>query len=240
MPGDKYEVEADRVADRVVDGKSAGTLASGISSLGQRKEEDQPQAKAVERPGRPGELEQEVPQAKMDDQAPEEPVQAAEEEMPQAKAEEEDIQAKTEDEEPQAKAEEEAPQAKAETEEPQAKAEEDEFQAKAEMEEPQAKAEMDEPQAKKEEEVQARSSGGAGLSPSADMARQIRASRGRGNPLPGPVRQKMEAQFGANLSGVRIHTDAPAVLLAQQLKAQAFTQRQRHLLRRRQVRSRVA
>jgi phage-related protein len=241
-PGDKYEVEADHVADRVVDGKSTGTLASGISSLGQRKEEEKPQAKAVERPGRPGELEQEVPQAKIDDQAPEEPVQAAEEEMPQAKAEEEDIQAKAEDEEPQAKAEEEDIQAKAEDEEPQAKAEEEESQAKAETEEPQAKAEKDElqakaereepqakgekaePQAREEEEIQARASSGAGLSASAEMARQIRASRGRGNPLPGPVRQKMEAQFGADLSGVRIHTDAPAVLLAQHLKAQAFTQ----------------
>ena len=43
-PGDKYEVEADRVADRVVDGKSAGTLAAGISPLGQRKEEEERRA----------------------------------------------------------------------------------------------------------------------------------------------------------------------------------------------------
>src|SRR5262249_11547779 len=95
-PGDKYEVEADRAADRVVDGKSDGTLASGISTLGQRKEKEEPQAKAIERPGRAGELVEEVTQPKMDDEAPadsaleQEPVQAkAEDKEPQAKAEKE-------------------------------------------------------------------------------------------------------------------------------------------------------
>lgn len=200
-PGDRYEVEADRVADRVVDGKAAGTgLAAGITPVTQRRMEEEPQAKADEE------------------------IQArAKEEEVQTKTEDEEIQKKTEDEEVQAKAEDEEIQTKAEDEEVQAKADDEEIQSKAEDEEVQTKAKDEEVQARQEEELQARGDGG-GLSASADAARQIRAARGDGNPLPGPVREKMEAQFNADFSGVRIHTDHPAVLLAQQLKAQAFTQ----------------
>jgi phage-related protein len=191
-PGDRYEVEADRVADRVVDGKAAGTgLAAGITPVTQRRMEEEPQAKADE----------EI----------------------QARAKEEEVQTKTEDEEIQKQTEDEEVQAKAEDEEIQTKAEDEEVQAKADDEKIQSKAEDEEVQARQEEELQARGDGG-GLSASADAARRIRAARGDGNPLPGPVREKMEAQFNADFSGVRIHTDHPAVLLAQQLKAQAFTQ----------------
>lgn len=202
-PGDRYELEADRVADKVVDGKRAGVgLASGVTPLAQRVAEkgeadEELQAKAVE----------------------EEQVQnkTQEEQEVQAKAEEEPekVQAKVEEK----KDEEEKLQARAEpSEELQAKTEDEEkLQAKDEQ------PDEEQAQAKEEdEELQARSNGG-GASPSAEVARQIRAAHGGGNPLPGPVREKMEAQFGARLDGVRIHTDAPAVLLSQALKAQAFT-----------------
>lgn len=192
-PGDRYELEADRVADQVVDGKRAGVgLAAGVTPLAQRvaEENEELQAKAGE-----------------EEQAPEEKeIQTKAEEEP------EKVQAKTE-----------------EKEQVQAREEKDEaVQAKADGKEEELQAKGEQPdeelaQAKEEdEELQARSNGG-GTSPSAEVARQIRASRGGGNPLPGPVREKMEAQFGAKLDGVRIHTDAPAVLLAQSLKAQAFT-----------------
>ncbi|SDN26936.1 eCIS core domain-containing protein [Pseudomonas jinjuensis] len=175
-PGDRYELEADRVADQVVDGKGAGSgLAAGVTPLAQRaaEPEEETQAKAVE------------------------------EEEVQNREEEKEVQAKTEEkEEVQARA------------DPEKK---EELQTKGDQpEEEQAQAREE------EEELQARSSH-AGTSPSAEIARQIRASRGGGNPLPGPLREKMEAQFGAKLDGVRIHTDAPAVLLSQALKAQAFT-----------------
>ena len=191
-PGDRYEVEADHVADRVVDGKGAGArLAAGITPVAQRRMEEEPQAKADE----------EI----------------------QTKAEAEEVQAKADEEQVQAKAEEEEIQTKAEDEEVQTKAVDEEIQPKTEDEEVQAKATEEEIQARQEDELQARADGG-GLSASADAARQIRAARGDGNPLPGPVREKMEAQFNADFSGIRIHTDHPAVLLARQLKAQAFTQ----------------
>lgn len=54
------------------------------------------------------------------------------------------------------------------------------------------------------------------------VERQLRAARGRGNPLPEPVRSKMEAGLGADLSGVRIHTDGPAMLMTRMLNAKAF------------------
>lgn len=211
-PGDRFEKEADGVADKVVDGKSVrGGLATGITPLTQRQEDEEAQAKADQ--------EEEKLQAREDKE-----LQKLEDEEAQAK-EDEDLQNKAEDEETQAKPEnDEALQSK-EEEETQAKDDEVEPDAqRKEDEEAQAKAaEEEEAQAKEDEdEVQARGNGG-GLSASDEVARQVRAARGRGNPIPGPVRQKLEAQFGADFSGVRIHTDSAAVLLADALKAQAFT-----------------
>ena len=235
-PGDRFEVEADRVADRVVDGRGAEPgrpgVATSITPLAQRQTEDElAQSRAED--------EKEV-QAK--DEEEEDELQGEPEEDLQRRAEddEEEIQARAEgEEELRAQPEEEELQAQAEEEEElQARGEEtEEVQAQPEEEEPepvQARAEEEEEediaagsgedaQAQAEdEELQARGAK-SGLSFSDEVARQIRASRGRGNPLSGPLRAKMEAQFGADLSGVRIHTDAPAILLAKALKAQAFT-----------------
>jgi hypothetical protein len=52
---------------------------------------------------------------------------------------------------------------------------------------------------------------------------QLRAHQGQGSPLPGAVRDFMEPRFGADFSGVRIHTDASAAQLNRRLSAQAFT-----------------
>ncbi|MGE0665171.1 MAG: DUF4157 domain-containing protein [Sphingomonadales bacterium] len=215
-PGDRFEQEADSVADKVVDGKSArGGLATNVTPLTQRKEEDEAQAKAAE---------EEKLQAKQDEE-----LRKQEDEEAQAKEDEE--LRKKEEEEAQAKPDEEL-QKKGKEEELHKKGEDEELQ-KAEQEEPEdiqaredeelRKKEEEEAQAKEEEdEVQARGNT-AGLSASDEVARQVRAARGRGNLLPGPVRQKLEAQFGADFSGIRIHTDSAAVLLAGALKAQAFT-----------------
>lgn len=210
-PGDRFEKEADGVADKVVDGKSVrGGLAGGITPLTQRQEDEEAQAKADQ--------EEEKLQAKEDKE-----LQKQEKEEAQAK-EDEDLQNKAEDEETQAKPEKDEALQSKEEEETQAKADEEEPDAqRKEDEEAQARTDEEEAQTKEDEdEVQARGDGG-GLSASDEVARQVRAARGRGNPIPGPVRQKLEAQFGADFSGVRIHTDSAAVLLADALKAQAFT-----------------
>lgn len=221
-PGDRYEVEADRVADRVVDGRTAALgggrgLAAGVTPVTQRAEaeDDKLQAPAVK------EQEPEA-QAKEAQEERKEPVQAKPEER------KEPLQAKEDEKKPeaQAKEEEKEPVQAKEDEKLQQKARDDEkLQAKLDEKKPEAQAKEDDKlQARapeEEERLQARSVGG--VSASADVARQVRAAHGGGNPLPGPVREKMEAQFGADFSGIRIHTDAPAVLLSQALKAQAFT-----------------
>ena len=229
--GDRFEVEADRTADRVVNGDGSGLLANNVSRIVQRSpaEREDPDVQAKEQ-------EEEV-QAKASDndaevqaKAGEEAVQTEgheEEEKVQAKAQEEEVaQASPELEEPQAKAAEEDPElqkAEAEEQEPeevQAKAEpsEEEAQAKAESPEEEVRAKSGD-----EEDVQARGGAPVPRAVPEDLSRQIRASRGLGNPLPESVRDRMGKAFGADMSGIRIHTDAAAVLLAQGIKAQAFT-----------------
>ena len=50
----------------------------------------------------------------------------------------------------------------------------------------------------------------------------INASRGGGQPLPDTLRTKMESGFGADFSGVRLHTGSQAAGLSNTLKAKAF------------------
>lgn len=64
---------------------------------------------------------------------------------------------------------------------------------------------------------------GSGRSASAEVANKIAASRGLGSPMPDGLHQYMGSRFGADFSGVRIHTDANADTLNRSLKAQAFT-----------------
>ncbi|MFA6282863.1 MAG: DUF4157 domain-containing protein [Desulfurivibrionaceae bacterium] len=66
-------------------------------------------------------------------------------------------------------------------------------------------------------------SDGAGRSASAEVTNKIGASRGLGSPMPEGLQQYMGSRFGADFSGVRIHTGANADTLNRSLKAQAFT-----------------
>jgi hypothetical protein len=51
----------------------------------------------------------------------------------------------------------------------------------------------------------------------------IRRARGGGQPLEGALQEQMSASLGHDFSGVRVHTDAEADALNQQLTAKAFT-----------------
>lgn len=55
------------------------------------------------------------------------------------------------------------------------------------------------------------------------VAQRLSSRRGGGHALPPPVRHRMEAGFGADFGGVRIHRDAEAADLSTGLAAQAFT-----------------
>ncbi|MDD4142707.1 MAG: DUF4157 domain-containing protein, partial [Bacteroidales bacterium] len=65
--------------------------------------------------------------------------------------------------------------------------------------------------------------GGAPVSISSDMETQLNVSRGGGHSLPDAFRSKMENSFGADFTGVRIHTDAPAAQMSRDIQAKAFT-----------------
>lgn len=94
---------------------------------------------------------------------------------------------------------------------------------KKKEEEIQAKEE-DELQAKEDEkEVQMSSS--SAVNPSdenSNLEGKLNSSKGSGSPLSGKVKTDMESGIGADFSNVRIHTDARAVQMNQQLGAQAF------------------
>ena len=49
------------------------------------------------------------------------------------------------------------------------------------------------------------------------------ATKGRGAPMPNHTKTQMESAFGADFSGVRVHTGSDAVQLSQDLNAHAFT-----------------
>jgi hypothetical protein len=55
------------------------------------------------------------------------------------------------------------------------------------------------------------------------IAARLDATKGRGEPLPRPVRSFMEPRFGFDFNGVRVHTGGEAAWLNQELSSLAFT-----------------
>jgi hypothetical protein len=55
------------------------------------------------------------------------------------------------------------------------------------------------------------------------VEKALASSKGAGNPLPDDVRDFMEPRFGADFSGVRLHSDSQSAQLNRALSAQAFT-----------------
>jgi hypothetical protein len=69
--------------------------------------------------------------------------------------------------------------------------------------------------------IQRRGDGGFEAGPA--LEGRLAARKGGGSPLPGDVRGFMEPRFGADFSGVRVHTGGEAAQLSKDLSAQAFT-----------------
>ncbi|GGF24369.1 eCIS core domain-containing protein [Hymenobacter cavernae] len=78
-------------------------------------------------------------------------------------------------------------------------------------------------QAKAEEKEIRRKGEATAPTPPRSFETQLAASQSGGQPLSPVVRQQLEPRFGADFSAVRVHTDAPAVQMSQQIGAQAFT-----------------
>ncbi|MHC5762569.1 eCIS core domain-containing protein [Nostoc sp.] len=70
--------------------------------------------------------------------------------------------------------------------------------------------------------LQSRSSDG-GMAATLSLEASINRARGGGQPMANNIRQPMEQAFGADFSGVKIHTDAQADQLNQSIQAKAFT-----------------
>ena len=65
-------------------------------------------------------------------------------------------------------------------------------------------------------------SGSAGVAVDTATEGGINASRGGGQPMPEALRSQMESSFGADFSGVRLHTDSRAADLSRSIQAKAF------------------
>jgi len=215
-PGDKYEVEADHMADQVVNKSSSDGAVQKME--GEEEVQQKPLADSITSIQRM-ETGEEEPMQAMEE---EESVQAMEEEESvQAMEEEESVQAMEEEESVQAMEEEESVQAMEEEESVQAMEEEESVQAMEEEESVQAMEEEESIQAMEEEEsVQAKANSTNQVSESTEN--QIRNS-GSGSKMDTKTRTEMEQGFGANFSNVRIHTDSTAVQMNKDMGAQAFT-----------------
>ncbi len=215
-PGDKYEAEADAVADKVVSrtesrtnpffGASDSSLFVGHDGLVQEK----PLAGEITPLVQKQEEEEEEVQAKqlgniqMQTEEEEEPVQALVEE------EEEPVQAQAEEEE-----EDMAQMQPAE--------EEEEIQAQQgqAVEEPEDEAFVAGQAEEEEEEVQASPNGQTAVNPYTEST--LKNNPGSGSKLDAATRNEMESGFGADFSNVNIHTDSTAEQMSKELGAQAFT-----------------
>ncbi len=227
QPGDKYEREADSVADRVVN--HAGGQAPGV----QQKQE----ISSIQRLATPVDDEKlgtnDARMAK-DKEIQEKPDPAGKEEMKK----EEDAGAAAAVQKMEAPKEEEKPgpvqkmDAPKEEEKPGAVQKKD---APKEEEKPGAVQKMDAPKeeekpgavqkkdAPKEEEKPVQTKADAPSTVSPALSGQIEGSKGRGRPLPDKTRAEMEQGIGADFRGVNIHTGAEAAGMNRELGAQAFT-----------------
>ncbi|HEY0608097.1 MAG TPA: DUF4157 domain-containing protein [Chitinophaga sp.] len=215
QPGDKFEREADTVADKVVNKQSSNDTAL------QRKEISSVQAKGMPE----AEKEKEKPLQKKDDPLKQEDEQASAA-APDAKKEEEkpvqlkDDPLKKEEEKPvqkkddPLKKEEEKPVQKKD--DPLKKEEEKPIQKKEEMEKREEKGEEVPVMTKRESNGQQQADSHATLE-------QRLQKRGGGYALSPQVAAEMGHAIGADFNGVRIHTGEEAAQMNRDLGAQAFT-----------------
>ena len=217
QPNDKYEAEADHVADRVVTNQPIpiiSTISGSLSSSGSTQpsnglqkaqsesgEEDQIQEKVIQRKAEKEEEKEEPVQKKLlqrkaeeEEEEKEEPVQSKllQRQAEKEEEEEESVQSKL-------------LQRQAEKEEE----EEESVQTKL----LQRKAAVDE-----DDEVQA-----MGSIPSTQVASQVINSQSAGLPIRPDVRGVLETGMRADLSAVRVHEDSSANEAAASINSKAFT-----------------
>lgn len=209
--GDKYEKEADNVADKVVNKPKTGGL---VQSKSEETVQQKPLSETISKVQKQ-DLAQEKSLPKRDkeeDKKVQKKSDKEEEKKVQKKAEKEEdkkVQKKSD------KEEEKKVQKKAE------KEEEKKVQKKCadcEGEEKQVQKKED-----KEEEKPVQAKLNESTSVNEGVESELNSSKGGGNGMDANTKQEMEAGFGADFSNVNIHTDSKAVQMSEQLGAQAFT-----------------
>lgn len=219
--GDRFETEADAAADGVVHARGPfarnGPIAPHLTPTVQRRpEEEQAQTTPIDAESR----------APMEDELQRQEKDNENELQTRAEPDDEEVQSRLEDDDKlqtrAANVEEVQSATESNDEELRTRPDEetDEIQSRGEAEEEDVRARS----GLEEDEVRTRPEPRQLREPRpmAWVERRLRASRGLGNPLPEAARRRMEANFGRDLSGIRIHTDQLAVELSRALRAQAF------------------
>ncbi len=210
QPGDKYERQADVMADRVVntDAVQAKRKPDSEGFLHRQAEEGEEELQtALQRQNDPEEEEMQTSLQKQEEE--EEPLQAKAENLLHRQAEEGEEEMQT------------SLQKQEEEEEPVQAKEEGLLNKQTEEGEEEMQTSLQK-QEEEEEPLQAKSKGCA-CQASSGLEAQLKRNAGGGQPLPAKVRRPMESAFGADFRQVRIHTDAGAVQMNRQLRANAFT-----------------
>ncbi len=96
------------------------------------------------------------------------------------------------------------------------------IQNKGEEENVQQKKEEEKQNSDEEKQLQKSAASDANPSDNSNIESKLNSSKGGGSPLSGKVKTEMESGIGADFSNVRIHNDSNAVQMNKQLGAQAF------------------
>lgn len=197
-PNDKFEREADHIADQVTSEKPPGNkgVFQQISPFVQRQTETE---------GENVQAKEETTEQEEVQRKPEAEEKSLQKKIATKTGEKEEvIQEKSEGEERQ----EESVQMK-----------EGEEESPIQLKEQEESLQMKED----EESFQRRSAKAIKRQPSNDFSNKLQSKKGQGSPIPEEIKNKLESTFAADFSGIRIHTDATAADLSQEINAQAFT-----------------
>ncbi|WP_417940696.1 eCIS core domain-containing protein [Flavobacterium sp. RS13.1] len=96
------------------------------------------------------------------------------------------------------------------------------IQNKAEEENVQQKKEEEKQTSDEEKQLQKSAAGDANPSDNSNIESKLNSSKSGGSPLSGKIKTEMESGIGADFSNVRIHNNSTAVQMNKQLGAQAF------------------
>ncbi|MBQ4805301.1 DUF4157 domain-containing protein [Aquimarina sp. MMG015] len=196
-PNDKYEVEADRVADTIVakGNEQGNSFFSPVPRVQKQNEEEVQQKPKVERISQ-------LVQRQTEDQSI------------QQKEEQEEVQKKPEEEVQQQEI---IPETTIQEKKDSSKITSDIQKKEEEVQE----KEEEEEQISTLQTVQRKSNEIPNTNTSIES--RLNSSKGGGSPLPKETKVQMESGFGTDFSNVRVHTDSNAKQMSQNMGAQAFT-----------------